>query len=57
MNILDYLKKEDIDTLHSSIHKQVLGLKELLGNKDNFKQKDDWKKVSFVTEGREDDRE
>lgn len=57
MDILDYLKKEDIDTLHSSIHKQVLGLKELLGNKDNFKQKDDWKKVSFVTEGREDDRE
>lgn len=55
MEILDYLnEKEPDDVIRSSIHSQVLSLKELLDDKKNFKEKNDWKKTSFVTSGEED---
>lgn len=54
MEVIEYLdKKEPDDMLRSSIHSQVLSLKELLSDKENFKEKDDWKKTSFITNGEE----
>ena len=56
MDIIEYLERtEQNDDIELSMHSQVLGLKELLENKENFKEKDDWKRSSFIT-NREDDK-
>lgn len=55
MEVIDYLKRKEFDdTRCSSIRSQVLSLKELLNNKENFKEKDDWKRTSFITNREED---
>lgn len=53
MQTNDYLSKEESEMIRESIHSQVLDLKEKLNDKSNFKEKKDWKEMSFVTEGDE----
>jgi hypothetical protein len=40
--------------LKENIKKQTDSLKKSLSNEANFKRKDDWKKLSFITEGGDD---
>lgn len=51
----EYLSEEELDMIHTSMQVQIDELKKDLGSKKHFKQKEEWKKLSFITEGGDDD--